>query len=92
MNACTQLDLFTHHPSPEEMKPPVVALTPSAPTSPHAIAFLESQAAYYLLMIQRFMDGRKCSKGVRFYEMERLAAMRQAALKSISSFKAETRD
>jgi len=58
-------------------------------THPHAIAFLESQAARYLLLIQRFMDGRKCSKEVRFYEMERLAAMRQAVLQSISSFESD---
>jgi len=86
MTACTQLDLLAYQPSAEEMKPPVSALKPTAaPSHPHAIAFLESQAAHYLLLIQRFMDGRKCSKEVRFFEIERLAAMRQAVLENISS-------
>jgi len=33
MNACTQLDLLSYQPSAEEMKLPVVALTPSAPVT-----------------------------------------------------------
>jgi hypothetical protein len=79
-----QLSLLDYQPTAEEMQPPATEVKPIAP-SPHAIAFLESQAAYYLQLIQRFTDGRKCSKEVRFNEMERLAAMRQAALEQIKT-------
>lgn len=79
-----QLSLLDYQPTAEEMQPPATEVKAIAP-SPHAIAFLESQAAYYLQLIQRFMDGRKCSKEVRFNEMERLAAMRQAALEQIKT-------
>lgn len=62
----------------------VEAIELAAPTF-HKIAFLESQAALYLRLIQRFMAGRKCSQAVRFSEIERLTAMREQVLEQIKT-------
>ncbi|MBD3882117.1 hypothetical protein IFO70_10140 [Phormidium tenue FACHB-886] len=73
-----QLDLLTYQLTPKETEVLGVCenLQPIAPPpNPHAIAWQEAKAAYYLSLINRFVGSSRCSAEVRRHETSRLLAL-----------------
>jgi hypothetical protein len=87
-----QLDLLTYQLTPEEteVKAECSNLQPIAsPPNPHAIAWQEAKATYFLQLMNRFVYGSRCSPEVRKRETSRLFALRAAALEELKRLRDE---
>lgn len=97
-----QLDLLTYQLTPEEtevlgvcedLQQPIAQARRESfapPPNPHAIAWQEAKAAYYLTLINRFVGSSRCSTEVRRHETSRLFALRSAALEELRRLKVDT--
>lgn len=78
-----QLDLLTYQPTPEEITAPPPQPPPPKPPNPHAIAWQETKAAFYLQTMNRLMSSTQCSQATRRHEIQRLHHLREQALAEI---------
>lgn len=81
MQQLSLLDL----PIPDESEPQPVVTHPLPLTSAerHTLRWLNAKADYYLRLMNRFLDGSRCSQEVRSAELVRVYELREVTLVAI---------